>query len=282
MARPRKKGLSYFPFDVDFFSGRKIKVLRSKIGNDGVLLYLYILCEIYKDEGYFLKLDEDLEEFICSELEITSEKFKAILEFTLKKGIFDKHLFEQNRVLTSANIQEVYQKAKENAGRKLAITVEKEIWLLNEEKTLDFIRVLPVKENDFTKVNVSASEIQCTPMENSACIYPQSKVNKNKLNKRKVDEKQKKLLEFVKNSFATVADNYIETILSFLDLGVSHNLIKYAVLEAVRKDKPYEYMTAILNRRVAENKLDISDNKKSKTSYDLDEFEKLGFKIPKE
>lgn len=36
MSRPQKKGLDYFPFDVDFFDDKKIKVLKGRYGADGV------------------------------------------------------------------------------------------------------------------------------------------------------------------------------------------------------------------------------------------------------
>ena len=53
MARPRKEGMDYFSFDVDFFTGsKKIKILKARYGADGIVIYLYLLCEIYKN-GYY-------------------------------------------------------------------------------------------------------------------------------------------------------------------------------------------------------------------------------------
>lgn len=43
MARPMKNGLTYFPFDVDFFTDKKIKRLRAKYGADGIAVYMYLL-----------------------------------------------------------------------------------------------------------------------------------------------------------------------------------------------------------------------------------------------
>ena len=54
MARPQKEGLEYFSLDVDFFSDRKIKILKGRFGADGITYYLYLLCEIYKGHGYYL------------------------------------------------------------------------------------------------------------------------------------------------------------------------------------------------------------------------------------
>ena len=59
MARPKKTGLDYFPFDVQFFSNKKIKILKARYGTDGVVLFLFLLCEIYKN-GYYLIWDDDI------------------------------------------------------------------------------------------------------------------------------------------------------------------------------------------------------------------------------
>lgn len=60
MARRRQEGNLFFRLDVDFFSDRKVKILKARYGADGITLYLYLLCEIYKI-GYYLKIDEDFE-----------------------------------------------------------------------------------------------------------------------------------------------------------------------------------------------------------------------------
>lgn len=66
MARPQKEGLEYFSLDVDFFSDRKIKILKGRFGADGVTYYLYLLCEIYKGHGYYLDFDADFDYITCS------------------------------------------------------------------------------------------------------------------------------------------------------------------------------------------------------------------------
>ena len=42
MARPKKSGLFYFPFDVEFFHDTRVRVLKIKFGAEGVFLYEYI------------------------------------------------------------------------------------------------------------------------------------------------------------------------------------------------------------------------------------------------
>lgn len=54
MARRRQEGNFFFRLDVDFFSDRKIKILKARYGANGITLYIYLLCEIYK-AGYYKK-----------------------------------------------------------------------------------------------------------------------------------------------------------------------------------------------------------------------------------
>ena len=48
MARKKQEGNRFFRMDADFFSDRKIKILKARYGADGIVLYLYLLCEIYR------------------------------------------------------------------------------------------------------------------------------------------------------------------------------------------------------------------------------------------
>lgn len=65
MGRKKQEGNYFFPVDVGFFSDRKIKILKARYGTDGLTIYLYLLCEIYKT-GYYMQIDEDIE-FIISD-----------------------------------------------------------------------------------------------------------------------------------------------------------------------------------------------------------------------
>ena len=58
MARPIKDGVMYFPFDTDFFQDDKIRMVKAEFGIKSVTVILYILCEIYRKNGYFIKWDK--------------------------------------------------------------------------------------------------------------------------------------------------------------------------------------------------------------------------------
>ena len=144
MARPIKDGLSYFPFDVDFFSDIKIKSLRARFGADGITLYLYILCEIYRN-GYYIKADEDFIDCASADLGLTVDKTRQLMKFFCKRSLFDDTLFTADTILTAKSVQRRYQEARK--GSKRDIFVDNKSWLLDENETLGFIKVRPVSDS---------------------------------------------------------------------------------------------------------------------------------------
>lgn len=138
MARPKIKGLLYFPFDIDFFEDNKIRIVKARYRSDGVMIYLFLLCEIYR-QGYYIKADEDFLYIISDELGIDQNKAKQVLNFLLNKSLFDNTLFSSDKVLTSAGIQRRFQLAIKERARKNPITVGR-YWILSKEDTEPFIK----------------------------------------------------------------------------------------------------------------------------------------------
>ena len=138
MARPKKSGLSYFPLDTDFFEDNKIRILKARYGNDGMILYIYLLCGIYK-EGYYMQVDDDFEYILSDDLGMDQNKAKQVLNFLLSRSLFDNTLFQSDKVLTSAGIQRRFQLAIKERARKNPITVGR-YWILSKEDTEPLIK----------------------------------------------------------------------------------------------------------------------------------------------
>lgn len=180
MARPQKRGLDYFPTDVDIFSDRKIKIVMARYKSDGYTLYSYLLCEIFK-EGYYLKEDEDLEDIIASDLNMSYEKIGQIINFFCKRSLFNDKLFTTDKVLTSEGIQRRYQSAIKGRAVKNPVAVDERFWLLNEEETESFIKVRPI--SNFSEKNYDNSKKNNDNSENNDT--KKSKVNKSKVKESK-------------------------------------------------------------------------------------------------
>ena len=159
-----KSGLDYFPFEVSFFSDKKIKRLRARYGNDGVMVYVYLLCEIYRN-GYYIDYDDDLLLDISDELNIAENTTRQILNYLLSRSLFDDTLAKSVKVLTAKSVQLRYQEAVEERAKKResrCIEVEAKFWVLNQEETRSFIKVrladgTPLKKSFFPGKNSEIS-----------------------------------------------------------------------------------------------------------------------------
>ena len=174
MARRKQEGNRFFRLDVDFFSDKKVKILKARYGADGVTLYLYILCEIYK-AGYYLKIDEDFEFIVSDDLSMDSNKVKQVLNFLLERSLFDNTLFQSDKVLTSAGIQKRFQLAVRERARKNPIEVGR-YWLLKKEETEPFIKCTHFSDLSEIKESYSRKN-DCNSTEKS---LKKSKVKKSK------------------------------------------------------------------------------------------------------
>lgn len=143
-----KDGRKFFYFSSSFFADRKIKILKARYGADGMILYIYLLCEIYREEGYFLSYDDDCKYIIAAELCMSYEKIGQILNFLLERSLFDDTLFQSDKVLTSREIQATFQEAVKTKALKNPVAVRERLWLLEKNETAAYIQVRP--ENEYS------------------------------------------------------------------------------------------------------------------------------------
>ncbi len=155
MARPRQDGLLYFSFDTDFFyADKRIKRLHSKYGNDGLIFYIYLLTEIYRN-GYYISWDEESEEDAETDLRLREGFTKQVLKYLANRSLLTiSTLASSVTIITSPGIQKRYQEAVK--GRKRQIEVDAEIWLLKKEETASCIKVTHNTSN--SEKNQSNSE----------------------------------------------------------------------------------------------------------------------------
>ena len=171
MARPKKQGLDYFPIDVDIFEDLEVEY--AKFGADGFTIYMYLLTRVYK-RGYYLEVDEDFLLVMAARLRMSEQKVMQVLNYLLKRSLFDNTLFQSVKVLTSAGIQERFQLAVKSRALKNPVQVREGLWLLKKEETEPFIKVNPFLNK--SENNESFSKNNSNKSENNA--IKESKVNK--------------------------------------------------------------------------------------------------------
>ncbi len=180
MARPRKQGCAYFPFDVSFFRDIKIRSVTARFGTSGVLLYVYLLTVIY-DNGYYIEYSEDLVDIAAADLMMSTDKVGQIINYFCKRSLFDDTLFTTVKVLTSAAIQRRYQEIVKSRALKTPVAVEGKFWVLNFDETQDFIQVR--HDENYSEKNESFSE-------NNPSFSEKNDIKKSKVKKSKVKERE--------------------------------------------------------------------------------------------
>ena len=108
MARPKTAGIEYFPFDVGFFHDIKVRRLLKTKGTDGIVVYSFLLCLIYKN-GYYLPKNDDITFISSEETGVNEEETLSIMDYCAKIGLFDADLYNNEQILTSKGIQMRYE-----------------------------------------------------------------------------------------------------------------------------------------------------------------------------
>ncbi len=108
MARPPKKGLSYFPMDVGFFEDDRVFALADRWGVKGIAVYLALLVTVYR-EGYYIEAPvERVAAMIMRSVGARSftgqREVTGIMAACAEIGLLDGELFRQG-IITSRGIQ---------------------------------------------------------------------------------------------------------------------------------------------------------------------------------
>jgi Domain of unknown function (DUF4373) len=102
MARTIKKGLDYFPMDVD--TDEKFELIEAKHELTGFAIVIKLYQRIYKN-GYYLNWDEEKAYVFKKSINVDINTINDVINDCLKYDIFDQSKFDQFKILTSAGIQ---------------------------------------------------------------------------------------------------------------------------------------------------------------------------------
>lgn len=145
MARPTREGFDYFSLDTTIFTDdSRIRALMYRYQADGLAIYIYLLCRIYREHGYYVVYDEDLEYSIAGDTGVPIGKVRQVMTYLCRRDLLTTVTVTKplQRVdyLTGTGIQRRFQAMAKS--RKREITVKKDLWLLKEDETETFIKVL--------------------------------------------------------------------------------------------------------------------------------------------
>lgn len=134
MARPIKQGLSYFPFDVSFFSDRKVRKIIRGCGPGSPTILICLLCNIYEDQGYYILWDEELPFDIADTVGVSEGAVKELIKKAVDVDFFDKEMFEKEHILTSRGIQSRFI---ESTRKRKDVTIKKEYWIISGDNSVN-------------------------------------------------------------------------------------------------------------------------------------------------
>lgn len=109
MPRIKKRGLDYFPIDIDFIHNRIVRRLMKREGDAALAVLIEAFSYIYAGEGYYVRTDDlFFEDLSANMYENSSEDVRRIITLATEYGLFDATLFAEQQILTSAEIQRQY------------------------------------------------------------------------------------------------------------------------------------------------------------------------------
>ncbi|WP_321388985.1 DUF4373 domain-containing protein [uncultured Enterococcus sp.] len=228
MARPTKKGITYFPLDVDFFSDIKVRKIIRANGADSVSILISLLCSIYR-EGYYIEWDNDTAFLISDEIGVSEGSVTETVRKATQIGFFNKELFDRCSILTSKGIQERY---KTITYQRKNNDIKKEFNLLVENTPID------EPSGNETSPQVSFSHEKHIHGSDNHAEGTQSKVNKSKVNKSKKNSRKSKTYDELSEHYQ-LADYLFKKILVNNPEAKQPNLQKWAddIRLAIERDK---------------------------------------------
>lgn len=165
MARPLSRGIEYYPLDVDFLNDLKIKKIMKSCGPNSIAIIILLLGNIYGDEGYFMKWDEDVCFLVADEVGAKEVYIKEVLKKCLQVDLFSNELFEKYKIITSKGIQKRFFEITKRRKRENLIN--------------DYLLV------NVTETGVNVTETPITVAETGVIVSKstQSKVKESKVKK---------------------------------------------------------------------------------------------------
>jgi len=111
-----------------------MRLFQSSEGAEGTHLYIHVVLSGAEINGYYRDLsdDESLELFAVEDCRLSVERVLQIINSATRRGIFDAQCWEKFKILTNAQMQEMYieaTKARRKKGTK--VTIRQELLLID-------------------------------------------------------------------------------------------------------------------------------------------------------
>lgn len=163
-----KCGIDYFPLDVTL--DEKIELIEAQFGLTGFAVIVKLLQKIYGGEGYYAEWTNEIALLFARKIGANGNAVSDIVNAAIKRGIFDKTLYDKYQILTSKGIQKRYFEA---VSRRKNVEVKGTYLLIDVTVFLKNVNILGQNVNIFNK---------------NADIFQQRKVEESRGKESKVEE----------------------------------------------------------------------------------------------
>lgn len=244
--------------DTDFFSDKKIKLLKGEFGACGLVIVLATFARVYSTNGYYASFDNDDAILMADELGmgITSQLVWEVVQGCVKRSIFDEGVFNVFGVLTSPGIQRRYIRA---VSKRDDITLIDEYWLLDFDNPEDVPKAMRVKVT-FKTVSGGIKAVSGGRNPFKTSDNPQSKVKESRVKESRAEERKcacareepppppQTLESYASAQLSYLSPSNMAELAGFKD-DLPEDLIRYAIDEACAQGKrTWAYVRSILQR----------------------------------
>ena len=278
VARPLKDGVDYFPLDTVLDT--KFELIEAEYGLTGFAVVVKLLQKIYREHGYYCEWTDEVALLFSKQVNEGCNVVSEIVGASVRRGIFDKDLFDKYHILTSNGIQKRYFEA---VNRRTQINVIDEYLLVSDTQIGE---------------NVNKTQVIAYKNPKNVCNNSQSKGNKIKGNKSKekdgmpgaafadTEPEQLPVVSLMLNdkSFCHISQSKIDHWSELYPaVDIKQELLKMqGWLEsnpAKRKTKNgiERFITGWLAKEQDKGRMKPSAQDKPKSRYDYEEFERKCF-----
>lgn len=140
-----KKGLDFFLLDVSL--DEKLELIEAEFGLTGFAVIVKLWQRIYGGQGYYCEYTDEVALLFSKSINEGVSVVSEIVSASLRRGIFDRQMYDKYHILTSAGIQKRYFEA---VKRRKDLKVEERYLLI------------PYTQN-FENVDISSENVDSLP-----------------------------------------------------------------------------------------------------------------------
>ena len=244
-------GIPYFPLECQL--DEKFELIEAEFGSAGFAIVVKLFQRIYGGRGYYCEWTNEVALLFGKRCGLGGSAVSEIVAAAIRRGIFDKDMYDKYGILTSRRIQERYFEA---VSRRKSVEVKSEYLLLCTAQIPRNVDISVENVNIFSK---------------NADISEQRKEEERKEEKRRVKESKSPS----DKSEALTPENRNLLVSQFGKAVVAayeQRFERWRVSKNVRNVDAFETISRWLN----EDKPKVDKNK-SESSFDVEEIEKLAY-----